>query len=146
MYCSNCGKQIAENANFCSFCGSKVDIISSDSINKINVAFKKLKCKVCGGIMQVDEGKNVISCPYCGNADFMIESDHVRIEKHKIDSNKDISIEKVKSDKEVNLKKAEYDYMKNYSKAMAPMMIAVCIVLIFLYYFLYKSGMLAPAK
>jgi uncharacterized membrane protein (DUF106 family) len=76
----------------------------------------------------------------------MIESDHVRIEKHKIDSNKDISIEKVKSDKEVNLKKAEYDYMKNYSKAMAPMMIAVCIVIIFLYYFLYKSGMLAPAK
>lgn len=32
MYCSNCGKSISENSNFCQACGQKVEFLNSDPI------------------------------------------------------------------------------------------------------------------
>lgn len=42
-----------------------------------------LKCKDCGGIVEVDPSKNVLFCPYCGSKSMIPESDQVRIARIK---------------------------------------------------------------
>lgn len=43
----------------------------------------QLKCQDCGGIMNTDEDKQVFLCPYCGSKKILIESDEVKIERMK---------------------------------------------------------------
>ncbi len=40
-----------------------------------------LKCEGCLGTMEVDENREIISCPYCGSKKMIPMSDSVRIEK-----------------------------------------------------------------
>ena len=42
-----------------------------------------LKCKDCGGIVEVDPSKNVLFCPYCGSKAMIPESDKVKIARIK---------------------------------------------------------------
>ena len=42
-----------------------------------------LKCKECGGVVEVDASKNVLSCPYCGSKEMIPESDQVKIARIK---------------------------------------------------------------
>lgn len=42
-----------------------------------------LKCKDCGGIVEVDPSKNVLFCPYCGSKSIIPESDQVKIARIK---------------------------------------------------------------
>lgn len=56
----------------------------------------QLRCKDCGGIMNVEENKTVLSCPYCGSKEFISESDEVKIEKIKNDTYKEIELQKLK--------------------------------------------------
>lgn len=42
-----------------------------------------LKCKDCGGIIEVDSSKNVLFCPYCGSKSMIPESDNVKIARIK---------------------------------------------------------------
>ena len=42
-----------------------------------------LRCKECGGIIEVDRSKNVLFCPYCGSKSIIPESDQVKIAKIK---------------------------------------------------------------
>jgi len=42
-----------------------------------------LKCKDCGGIVEVDPSKSVLFCPYCGSKAIIPESDQVRIARIK---------------------------------------------------------------
>ena len=37
----------------------------------------KLKCKECGGIMDRDENRPILYCPYCGSKELVEESDEV---------------------------------------------------------------------
>lgn len=55
----------------------------------------QLRCKDCGGIMTVEENKSILSCPYCGSKEFISESDHVKIEKIKNDTQKEIELKKL---------------------------------------------------
>ena len=34
MFCSECGKEIADNSKFCPECGKAIETIDNDSINK----------------------------------------------------------------------------------------------------------------
>lgn len=40
-----------------------------------------LKCEDCLGTMDIDENREIISCPYCGSKKIIPISDAVRIEK-----------------------------------------------------------------
>lgn len=42
-----------------------------------------LRCKECGGIIEADPGKSVLSCPYCGSKEMIPESDQVKIARIK---------------------------------------------------------------
>ncbi|MBR2954100.1 MAG: zinc-ribbon domain-containing protein [Clostridia bacterium] len=59
MYCKNCGKEMAENAKFCSYCGSEnnatnrnfVDVTVADEVVKEQKPVKKSKRKIIGIVL-----------------------------------------------------------------------------------------------
>lgn len=59
MYCSNCGKEISDDAKFCQFCGAKIQNINENLENKMEVLLKK--CSVCG--FEYPANKRI--CPNC---------------------------------------------------------------------------------
>ena len=82
----------------------------------------QLKCKSCNGVMEVDPEREILNCPYCGSRDLLVESDSVKIEK--IKSQTEIS----KS--EYKLKMKELSYKKYKLELILPFII--CALMIFL--------------
>lgn len=58
MYCNNCGKEVADNMKFCTYCGEKIEWAEQPTVQKeVGV-----KCSKCGN--SVESG--VRFCTYCG--------------------------------------------------------------------------------
>lgn len=57
MYCSNCGKEIAEESTFCSYCGEKQQIVLSSNINDGNEVEKSID-EVTGKTTPIDNKSN----------------------------------------------------------------------------------------
>lgn len=55
-----------------------------------------LICENCGGTLQVDEGKEIIACPYCGNKTLIVESDAVTMERIRTTAQKEVEMEKIR--------------------------------------------------
>lgn len=91
MFCRYCGKEISENAKFCSECGM------DQSVNQA-VKTIKLKCEHCGATMDVKEGSNVVYCSYCGTKQLILDSDVVAKEKVKANVFKEIELTKIKNE------------------------------------------------
>ena len=81
MFCSNCGKEIRDNSNFCPYCGSVKRVNPSEAVKQTPVqdtsvsvkkngskAFKF--CPNCGKAI----GENSDFCPYCGSVKRTIPS------------------------------------------------------------------------
>lgn len=66
MYCSNCGKKLYENSNFCGNCGTK------NQTNKTNKFLKNSKCLLCGEHLE----NNITICPTCGNDTQTAQNNH----------------------------------------------------------------------
>ena len=71
MKCPNCNSIIEDNSLFCSTCGIK--ITTDEPTKKVS-----LKCESCNGVMTVDSDKSILSCPYCGAKELIIENDSVK--------------------------------------------------------------------
>jgi len=61
-----------------------------------------LRCKECGGTIEVDPSKNVTFCPYCGSKSMIPESDQVRIARIKAN-------ERIEREKERQKSKRKHD-------------------------------------
>ena len=66
MYCSNCGKEIADDEKFCHNCGSETALNTNKqnyqdvrSFTNTNV----IRCRFCGKFIP----EKSVGCPYCGN-------------------------------------------------------------------------------
>jgi hypothetical protein len=59
MFCSNCGKEIADNSKFCQFCGAKIQ--DNSEIIKQKTVVDTKKCSVCG--FEYPVSKRI--CPNC---------------------------------------------------------------------------------
>ena len=94
MYCSKCGYEAKDGEKFCTKCGA----ILNDTTSKKTI---KLTCEDCGGEMNIEAGRNVITCPYCGSKKLITESDEVTIAR----INKESDAERMKFEKE----KREYE-------------------------------------
>lgn len=83
-FCSNCGKQLADNANFCSNCGTPVGQSHAGESSKRKTVYegKLYKCPSCGELLD----SFVTICPACG---YEIRgakaSDSVQELSHKLD-------------------------------------------------------------
>lgn len=67
MYCSKCGYEAKDGEKFCVKCGA----ILNDTTSKKTI---KLTCEDCGGEMNIEAGRNVLTCPYCGSKKLIAES------------------------------------------------------------------------
>ena len=94
MYCSKCGYEAKDGEKFCVKCGA----ILNDTTSKKTI---KLTCEDCGGEMNIESGRNVLTCPYCGSKKLIAESDEVTIAR----INKESDAERMKFEKE----KREYE-------------------------------------
>ena len=94
MYCSKCGYEAKDGEKFCVKCGA----ILNDTTSKKTI---KLTCEDCGGEMNIEAGRNVLTCPYCGSKKLIMESDEVTIAR----INKESDAERMKFEKE----KREYE-------------------------------------
>lgn len=97
MVCPKCGKELPNDANFCLNCGEDVNE-STQSAHRM-----QLRCKVCGGVMNADDENRVLSCPYCGSKELMIDSDEVKIEEIRNRTYKEVELGKQQTYKEVEL-------------------------------------------
>lgn len=97
MYCSNCGKEISEGSNFCSNCGFPINE-SKEVITKV------MTCKACGGQLKLDGNEPVLSCPYCGSKELIIED-------------KDVSIARIQSASELKKEQIRYQYIQERYQA-----------------------------
>lgn len=97
MYCSNCGKEISEGANFCSNCGFPIN-------ESKEVVTKVMTCKTCGGQLKIDGDEPVLSCPYCGSKELIIED-------------KDVSIARIQSASELKKEQMRYQYIQERYQA-----------------------------
>lgn len=98
MFCSQCGTKLPDNSKFCHQCGSPVG--KSQQSNII-----RLRCEDCNGVMEIDESREVISCPYCGSKKIVLESDGVKIERMRNETKR----ERNRIYREIELRKAERD-------------------------------------
>ena len=94
MYCSKCGYEAKEGEKFCVKCVA----ILNDTTSKKTI---KLTCDDCGGEMNIEAGRNVLTCPYCGSKKLIAESDEVTIAR----INKESDAERMRFEKE----KREYE-------------------------------------
>lgn len=77
MKCEKCGAELFNSAKFCHVCGHPVPQKEKPVLSK------RLECRHCGGIMDVDETRNVKVCPYCGSKELVEESDQVTMQRIK---------------------------------------------------------------
>lgn len=130
MFCSQCGTKLPDNSKFCNQCGSPVGQFRHHNIIR-------LRCEDCDGVMEIDESREVISCPYCGSKKIVLESDGVKIEKirsaSKYERKKiDRDIERIRADRDVKVAKYKKDPEAQQSKYAVFAVLICAILLIYL--------------
>ena len=110
MFCSKCGNELREDDAFCSKCGDKVGTNSQSTIH--------LVCQHCGSVMDYDDERQIVACPYCGSKELIEESDDVKIERIKSKTvlarekqANDFELEKERYAEELRQKKNRVDFL-----------------------------------
>lgn len=129
MYCSKCGYEAKDGEKFCVKCGA----ILNDTTSKKTI---KLTCEDCGGEMNIEAERNVLTCPYCGSKKLIAESDEVTIAR----INKEVDTERMRFEKEKREYEEELRVKKNKEestdiiKYSVYILILICIVILFTYF------------
>jgi DNA-directed RNA polymerase subunit RPC12/RpoP len=105
-FCPKCGAESMNNAEYCSKCGEKINP-SGD------VKIIKMKCRDCGGELEINSDTSVILCPYCGSKSLVLDSEKVRIERMRINAVRDIELENIRSQYSLNSKQYDLELLKN---------------------------------
>lgn len=71
MFCSKCGKQIADDSLFCNYCGAKQSAPAPEK--KSGISFATTACPNCGGQLNVSVKTGSAYCPFC-NGRFVLDS------------------------------------------------------------------------
>lgn len=75
MFCSKCRNELSDGDIFCSKCGTKIGAKCQRTTHLI--------CQHCGSVMDYDDERQIVACPYCGSKELVGESDSVKIERIK---------------------------------------------------------------
>ena len=101
MFCSKCGFQLPDGSSFCPRCGA--NFRNSEPVRMISV-----KCKNCGSIMNANADSRMLTCPYCGSTQMIVENDTVTIERIR----KQTELERQQAWKDVELTKLQHEKEK----------------------------------
>ena len=74
MFCSRCGKEIADGSVFCNYCGAKQSVPAPAPENKTGISFASTICPNCSGHLKINVKTNTAVCPYC-NSRFVLNMD-----------------------------------------------------------------------
>lgn len=74
MFCSRCGKEIADGSFFCNYCGAKQSAPAPAPENKNGISFASTICPNCSGHLKINVKTNTAVCPYC-NSRFVLDMD-----------------------------------------------------------------------
>lgn len=89
MFCMRCGTKLPDGAKFCFSCGASANgtRTPTQSINSV-----QLRCKSCNGVMDVDEDRPILMCPFCGSKEIILEGDKVTIQRIKSKAYRDVEL------------------------------------------------------
>ena len=74
MFCSRCGKEIADGSVFCNYCGAKQSAPAPAPENKNGISFASTICPNCSGLLKINVKTYTAVCPYC-NSRFVLDMD-----------------------------------------------------------------------
>lgn len=94
------------------------------------MATKLMRCQVCGGHLDVNEGQEILFCPYCGSKELVLESDEVKIERIKAKAYTDVELEKLKN--EANEQKEDRKAILYYILGMIGLALAYVLIMKFI--------------
>lgn len=89
----------------------------------------KLKCNECGGIMDRDENRPILYCPYCGSKELVEESDDVT--KARIEASTRLKMHEQKLKHEEELERIEVKNNNDVMKIGIGIFVAAVIFFIF---------------
>ena len=113
MFCRKCGIRVDDSFKYCPNCG---ETLKTKKEYKTGI----LKCKICGGIMNIDDENPVLYCPYCGSKELILERDNVTIERVKNKTKRDIEYKKIDLEREkLEIEREEAEKRLEEQKAQA---------------------------
>lgn len=137
--CPKCGAEVY--GKFCVMCGEK---IPDDEETPREVKRMQMKCNACNGVMTFDSDQSILSCPFCGSKEIVLESDAVAVQKIKSSAQKEIAVEKLHSKERLSARRDDIQVMKmrykirnNISQHIVGflwLIVAVVAVLILIFY------------
>ena len=104
MFCSNCGYELPDDCKFCPECGKAVGAASDNNVKTV-----KLRCKDCGGSLEIDSERKIFICPFCGSREILLDSDDVEIQKIQSGAYKDVEFYRTDAYRDVELKRLEME-------------------------------------
>lgn len=75
--CPKCGT--TTDGKFCPNCGERIpkDTVQGES----GTRRMQMRCKNCNGELKFDSDKSILSCPFCGSTEIIVESDEVKLRR-----------------------------------------------------------------
>jgi len=80
-----------------------------------------MKCNECGGILETDQDREILFCPYCGSKEIFLESDDVKKARIKY---------KARKETELGKKELEVRSQENKNRTDIIMLIIVGVLLV----------------
>ena len=138
--CMKCGNEMPDNAVFCTACGTKQAQTSPTDRPKTVTMI----CSKCSGTMTVDEEHKSLFCPYCGSKELILESDTVKAEQIRSQTQKDVEFKKLEQADKVLTQQTEEKKAEEIKKRKLPVVALVfgIISLLFCVIF-FMSGKVA---
>ena len=84
MFCTKCGFQLPDNAQYCLKCGTQQESKQTINTEQPQQTTKELKCPSCGAPISPKFGEMVITCDYCGSSVTLENAGWKNITSHKM--------------------------------------------------------------
>lgn len=92
----------------------------------------QLRCAACGGTLEVKEDSQILTCPYCGAKELIIESDDVKKERIRAKAKKEMELEKLKYDEEKKEKQEEKERIAKFRRSFIRKVLIVFLIVFFI--------------
>ncbi len=111
-----------------------------------------LKCRSCGGVLNVNADRDILCCPYCGSKQLIPESDDIKKQRIKSEAYKnveyekqrtyrEIELEREKTKRDVELEKQKTERKKEYSDIKKLFLGLVAIIIFFVVWGVFYNSL-----